>query len=90
VASISYRAFSGADWERVFLFLDAEGQSVEHPLDVLAHPPVEAWLALDGERLVGWTLTRPAVSDDGPEAGVIRGPVGAPGGRWPGKPGRAG
>jgi len=71
MASISYRPFSGADWESVFLFLDGEGQSVEHPLDVLAHHPVDAWLALDGERLVGWILTRAAMSDDGLQRGFI-------------------
>jgi len=71
VASISYRPFSGADWENVFLFLDKEEQSVEHPLDVLAHHPVDAWLALDADRLIGWVLTRAAMSDDGLQRGFI-------------------
>jgi ribosomal protein S18 acetylase RimI-like enzyme len=69
--SVSYRRFARTDWEKVRALLFREEEPSEHDADVLATQPIEAWLALDGDELVGWVLTRPIRSEDGARRGGI-------------------
>jgi ribosomal protein S18 acetylase RimI-like enzyme len=69
--SISYRRFALSDWERVRALLSHEGEASEHDADVLASQPAEAWLAMEGDQVVGWVLTRPLLSEDGVQRGGV-------------------
>jgi len=72
MAPLTYRSFLPEDWPQVrdFLLREAEAPS-QYATDVLARERIVAWLAHDGEDIVGWILTHPFRADDDVERGGI-------------------